>query len=192
MSWVSRIVYGFQEDDELLVLAKQRGYQGALTLFRDLFVKVIHNVDPASAVGNNNENTTSWITRTQSDGSTSVLTLGQKVVPETLSAYRSKSHVSRIRSPTLNGTAGYVPFSVQPKGRFYAVTGSFKLHGGSAAPNVGFRVLASDQEWTDVYYDLANENLMIDRSHNSLISTCAWRILISHRTPVPLLGLTLL
>ena len=131
-------------------------------------------------MGNSNESTTSWITRTQSDGSTAVLTLGQKVVPETLSAYRSKSHVSRIRSLRLNGTAGYIPFSVQPKGRFYAVTGSFKLQGGSAAPNVGFRVLASDQEWTDVYYDRANESLIIERSHSSLITTCEWRILVPH------------
>ena len=121
-----------------------------MTLFRDLFVKVIHNVDPESAAGNYNEITTGWIARTEHDGSISVLTLGQRVVPETLAAYRSESHVSSVESVTLNGTAGYVPFHTQPRGRFYAVTGNFSFRGSSAAPKVGFRVFASDQEWTDV------------------------------------------
>lgn len=158
-----------QEDDESLVLAKQRGYQGSFTLFRDLFVKVIPNVDPATAALNE---TTSWTTRKEKDGSTSVVTLGQKIVPETLAAYRSESHVSYPSARKLNGTAGYVPFKTQPSGRHYAVTGSFTLSGGPAAPQVGFRVLASDEEWTDIYYDPRNETLIVARNHSSLVTSC--------------------
>ena len=36
-----------QEDNEDLVLTAQHGWQGMFTLFRNLFVKVIRNVDPA-------------------------------------------------------------------------------------------------------------------------------------------------
>ena len=61
-----------QEDDEDLVLAAQRGWQGMFTLYRDLFVKVIRNVDPA-APGLNE--TGSWKTRKETDGSTSVVTV---------------------------------------------------------------------------------------------------------------------
>jgi beta-fructofuranosidase len=40
-------------------------------------------------------------------------------------------------------------------------------------PVAGFRLLASDQEWTDVYSDPGNETLVVDRSASSLIPSCA-------------------
>jgi beta-fructofuranosidase len=66
----SIIVGWTYEDDEGLVLARQRGYQGAFTLFRDLSLKVIQNVDPSFAGLNE---TGSWTTRIEPDGSTSVV-----------------------------------------------------------------------------------------------------------------------
>jgi beta-fructofuranosidase len=44
----------------------------------------------------------------------------------------------------------------------------------SNLPQAGFRVLASDQEYTDIYYDPKNETLVIDRTHSTLITSCAY------------------
>ncbi|ETW84894.1 glycoside hydrolase family 32 protein [Heterobasidion irregulare TC 32-1] len=157
------------EDDEDLVLAAQRGWQGMFTLFRDLFVKVIRNVDPA-APGLNE--TGSWKTRKETDGSTSVVTLGQKIVPEILRAYRKESVVSSPAPTTLNGSVGYVPFARQPAAAHYVIQATLVFTGRDAdIPKAGFRVRASAEEWTDVYFDPQLEAIVVERQNSSLITT---------------------
>ena len=154
------------------MLAAQRGYQGAFTLFRDLFVKVIRNVDP-STPGLNSPG--SWTVRKEMDGTTSVVTLGQRIVPEITKEYKRRSKISHPKALTLNGTEGYVEFEKQPEGKYYALQGTLQWTGHTSMSNMpvaGFRVLASDQEWTDIYYDPGNETLVVDRSNSSLVPSC--------------------
>ena len=98
-------------------LLNQQGYQGAFTLFRDLHIKVTKNVDP-STPGLNDPS--SWGVRKESDGSISVITVGQVVIPETLNAYKNGSTVSKPADQTIT-KAGYIPFDTQPMGRHYAM-----------------------------------------------------------------------
>lgn len=157
------------EDDEDLVLTAQRGYQGAFTLFRDLFLKVTRNVDPSTS---GLRDPGSWKVWNETDGSISVVTVGQKIVPETLKEYKAKSTISQPKARSLKASDGYVPFRVQPTSRYYAINANLKFDGSSdAAPRAGFRVLASDQEYTDIYYDWRQETLYIQRDHSSLIKT---------------------
>jgi beta-fructofuranosidase len=151
-----------------LVLTKQRGYQGAFTLFRDLYVKHTRNVSP-NAPGLNE--TGSWGVRTEADGSYTVVTIGQKVIPEINVAYKTNSKVSNPAAGTLQ--PGYTPYAVQPSGRHYTTTANFQFRGPSGnLPTAGFRVLSSDQEHTDIVYDPNQETLFIYRNQSSLISTC--------------------
>ncbi|KAF8325634.1 glycosyl hydrolase [Cantharellus anzutake] len=169
--WKRMVMVGWTyEDDEDLVLTKQRGYQGAFTLYRDLFVKVIRNVD--STMPGLHE-PSSWGTRTEPDGSISVVTLGQRVIPEILGAYKAASRISKPQPRILSANRGYVPFAIQPSGKHYAVMGTFNfpVREFNTLPMVGFRVLASDSEWTDVYYDPANESIVVQRDHHSLINS---------------------
>ena len=109
------------------------------------------------------------------DGSTSVVTLGQRIVPEITKEYKRRSKISHPKALTLNGTEGYVKFEKQPEGRYYALQGTIRWTGHtdmSSMPAAGFRVLASDQEWTDIYYDPNNETLVVDRSKSSLVPSC--------------------
>ncbi|KAJ7076090.1 glycosyl hydrolase [Mycena belliarum] len=159
------------EDDETLALAAQRSYQGAFTLFRDLFLKVIRNVDPDTPGLDSPGN---WITRTETDGSVSVLTLGQRIVPEITNEYRAKSTVSTPRGATFSGSDGFTPFEKQPTGRYYAIQATLTWSGSTDPadmPIAGLRVLASDSEWTDILFQPANETLVVDRSHSSLIAS---------------------
>jgi len=155
----------------------QRGYQGAFGLFRDVFLQYIDNVDPNSP---GLQDTGSWGVRNNSDGSTSVVTVGQKIVPEITSAYRKASKVSKPKGMTFSGggstTESYKPFATQPNGRFYAISATmdfvYEANATTAAyPYVGFRVLASDQEYTDIYYDIGNEVLNVARARSSLIAS---------------------
>jgi beta-fructofuranosidase len=154
------------------VLAAQRGYQGALTLFRDIFVKIIRNVD-SSALDITSPG--SWTVRKETDGSTSVLTLGQNIVPEIMREYKRRSKVSYPKGVTLDGSEGYKEFETQPEGRHYVLQGTLEWTGGDSMSNMpiaGFRVLASNQEWTDIYFDPGNETLVVNRSFSSLVPSC--------------------
>ncbi|KAJ6631170.1 beta-fructofuranosidase [Mycena sp. CBHHK59/15] len=190
------------EDDETLALAAQRSYQGSFTLFRDLFLKVIRNVDPNTPGLHSPGN---WNIRKETDGSVSVLQLGQKIVHEITDEYRAKSTVSTPSPITLTGSEGYVPFKTQPTGRHYAIQATLQWTGNTAPGNMpmaGFRVLASDTEYTSMYFQPASETLIVDRSHNSLIASYGtetevaklrlWPILNGNTSTIQTLNLTII
>lgn len=135
-------------------------------------MKVVRNVDPSAQDLNIPG---SWTVRKESDGSTSIITLGQKIVDEVTTEYRSKSKISLPQGRSFNGTDEYVTFETQPTGRYYVLKGMLTWSSSELAdamPLAGFRVLASEQEWTDIYYDPKNEELIIERTNSSLISSC--------------------
>ncbi|EGG03208.1 family 32 glycoside hydrolase [Melampsora larici-populina 98AG31] len=178
------------EDDVQNVLTSQRGYQGSFTLFRDIFVKVIRNIAPESAYLT--EKDPSWSVEKELDGSLSVITLGQKIIPETLKAYKKESIVSKLADRTLNINStsiestnalltNLVQFEEQPSDRYFAITAQLDFHGLTSSlddptnidlqsmPRGGFRVLASESEWTDIYYEPSSESLVVRREHSSLV-----------------------
>ncbi|KAG0139082.1 hypothetical protein CROQUDRAFT_70356 [Cronartium quercuum f. sp. fusiforme G11] len=179
------------EDDEQNVLSAQRGYSGAFTLFRDIFVKVIRNVLPGSP--DLDEPNPNWTVKTEPDGSKSVITFGQKIAKEVISAYKKSSNVFKPPDRTIDIgvdvsdsealSTNIVGFESQPKDKFYAISAQLDFHGSKSNLNDsvaleraqmvrgGFRVLGSDHEWTDVYYDPSTESLVISRGHSSLISS---------------------
>jgi beta-fructofuranosidase len=105
------------EADMTGALAKQVGYQGALTTMRDVFVKYTPNVDPSdSDLGLK----ASWGVKNETDGSVTVSTLGQRIIPELLSAWKSAANVSSPNATSLS-SVGYQPFEEQPTDRYYVV-----------------------------------------------------------------------
>lgn len=92
------------------------GYNGALTSFRDLYIKRTYNVDP-NIVGLNDPSY--WGVHTEADGSTTVSTLGQALIPELVKAFKAASVLSYPANSTV--TPGYTPFAQQPRGRHYAM-----------------------------------------------------------------------
>ncbi|KAJ7637095.1 glycosyl hydrolase [Roridomyces roridus] len=169
----------YRRTTKRLHFAAQRSYQGSFTLFRDLFLKVIRNVDPNTPDLNSPGN---WITRNESDGSPFAKSTVSAPAPE-----------------------AYVPFETQPTGRFYAIQATLSWTGTTdrtQMPQAGFRVLASDDEWTDIMYDPASETLTIDRSKSSLIASYGtetevamlrlWPILTGNVTAIQALNLTVI
>lgn len=108
------------DDDTPIELAKQKGWAGSLTTFRDLYVKVIPNVDADPEVNSGLYEPGSWAVRNESDGSVTVSTLGQRIVPETLQAWQNGSNVSTSSDVSLN-SSGFIALDQQPTDRFYVV-----------------------------------------------------------------------
>ncbi|OAV96570.1 hypothetical protein PTTG_01009 [Puccinia triticina 1-1 BBBD Race 1] len=184
------IVGWVYEDDEFNVLTHQRGAQGAFTLFREIFVKVVHNIHPGAL--KDPERAPSWTTKTEEDGSHSLITLGQRILPAIKAAFHDRSEVTRLKDRSLNITSttsaqsqeglltNLVAFEKQPKDRYYVVSAQLNFFPEQIIPvdkpfkqpsalRGGFRILSSKFEWTDVYYDPNQEYLVIDRSHSSSI-----------------------
>lgn len=173
------------EDDEYNILTYQRGYQGAFTLFRDIFVKVIRGILPTAP--ELNEKDPSWKVVTEKDGSKSIVTLGQKIIPEIIDGYKKQSSITKLNDRTVDvGVVGdeksrpmnLVGFESQPTDKYFAITAQLDFHGSSNnATNIdrssmvrgGFRVLSSDREWTDIYYDPSTESMVVSRLNSSLI-----------------------
>lgn len=108
------------EADAKLAVATQMGYQGAFTTMRDLYVKYTRNVDPAANSGL--YDAASWGVKNETDGSVTISTLGQHIVPEALNAWKAAANVSAPNATSLrSSSASYQPFEVQPTGRFYVL-----------------------------------------------------------------------
>ncbi|MBW0521416.1 hypothetical protein O181_061131, partial [Austropuccinia psidii MF-1] len=178
------------EDDEENILTPQRGAQGAFTLFREIFVQVIHNVHPQAL--DPEEKHTSWKVQVKEDGSHSVITVGQRILPEITTAFRERSSVKKFKPCTINAgsltdtnlrnnfSTNLISLPNQPKDRFYIIRAQLKFFAKksvndekdmdrSSMVRGGFRILASKHEWTDVYYDPNEECLIVDRSKSSAI-----------------------
>lgn len=87
---------------------------------RDLYVKYTSNVDPSAnselyAAG-------SWGVKNETDGTVTLSTLGQRIIPESLSAWKAAANVSLPNATSLESSSqGYQPFEQQPTGRYYVL-----------------------------------------------------------------------
>lgn len=107
----------YEDIDATLPLATQMGYQGSFTTFRDIYVKRIANVDPATE---GLYERGSWGVTNETDGSITVTTLGSKIVPETMQAWQNASNISTSSDLSLNAS-GYIALDQQPTDRYYVV-----------------------------------------------------------------------
>ncbi|EFP81689.2 uncharacterized protein PGTG_07938 [Puccinia graminis f. sp. tritici CRL 75-36-700-3] len=185
------IVGWVYEDDEFNVLTHQRGAQGAFTLFREMFVKVIRNIHPGALKVP--EHAPSWTTKIEKDGSHSVVTFGQRILPAIKAAFYDRSEVTKLNDRALNITStsvaqhqegglptSLVAFEKQPKDRYYVIRAQLDFFPEQHVPadeplkrpsalRGGFRILSGKFERTDIFYDPNQEYLVIDRSHSSTI-----------------------
>lgn len=102
--------------------------------------------------------------------------MGSRVIPEALKSFKEDSKVHKLGSATVSGGSSgnwtYSPFSSQPTTRSYAIKAKITFTGSASAtdyPRFGVRVLASESEYTDLFYDLGAELFNVSRLHSSLI-----------------------
>lgn len=165
-----QILFGwtYEDDNGYGVLAK--GWQGAFTLPREMFVKrwTVHD-SRADERG-------SWGVVSRSSDSTTLETLGTRpakevdaLMSESTSKWDEKSWTYTAGSNNSNST--WTAFSKQPKSRYYVLTATLDFTNASDA-KAGFTIYKSPDasEQTHVFYDFAAETIRVDRSRSSVVT----------------------
>lgn len=147
----------------------QQGWDGSLTTVRELSVGTISNVVNNALV---NE-TASWRISNTSDPTAATVdltTLQQTVAQEVyLAIVSSATRTFTEPSREISNSSGVDSFQQSPMSKFFMLTTTIRFPSSARTSNVqaGLRILGSDYEQTDIYYQFSNESLIIDRSNSS-------------------------
>ncbi|OJI96862.1 hypothetical protein ASPVEDRAFT_78611 [Aspergillus versicolor CBS 583.65] len=149
----------------------QQGWQNTLLLPRELSIHTIPNVVDNELV----HETASWRVvehdGERKSGGVELETLGINIARETYDAIVASS-TSFEEPPRDLNEAGTVPFERSPTSRFFALEAqiSFPQSARDSEVQSGFQILASEFEWTTIYYQFSNESIVIDRNQTSAAS----------------------
>lgn len=154
-AWIKEDVVG----DAGLFSFPQQGYQGALSLPRELFV---HEVDDVTATDEITTMKTSAMEE-QDDGTFTALTMGIRPLPEVVEGIRSGSRYTSWPSTIFNTT------------QILTMEGSAHMELKATLPSssgaAGLVINASPdgQEFTNIIYEPSNHTILVDRLHSSNI-----------------------
>ncbi|TKA66091.1 hypothetical protein B0A55_11435 [Friedmanniomyces simplex] len=154
----------------------QQGWNSVLTTVRELSRGTISNVLDDSLV----QGQASWriTSRDETAGTVELVTLNQTIVREVRSAFISNAtrtftepgRTISTSASSYGNASSDLSFAQSPGSKFFMLTTT--IHFPASARNasdlkVGLRILSSDYESTSIYYQFANESLIIDRSNSS-------------------------
>ncbi|KAH9830383.1 glycoside hydrolase family 32 protein [Teratosphaeria destructans] len=151
----------------------QQGWDGALTTVRELAQGTVASVVDNGLIAG----PASWIVagRDTSAGTVELTTLKQTIAREVYAAFMSKAtrtFVEPARTITASNSSG-VDFVESPVSKAFMLKTCLTFPPAARnSPDLqaGLRILTSDQESTNVYYQFSNESLIIDRSNSSAAS----------------------
>ncbi|KAF1352343.1 glycoside hydrolase family 32 protein [Delphinella strobiligena] len=159
-----RVQYGWVEEDFVgdsgAFSASQQGFQGSLSLARELFVHTTRGlVNPDGVLG---EIGSSYVTQ-DLDGSFKAQTLGIRPLEDVVTGLRNGSTQHSWAGRTFNGSS-----TLMANGSSHMeVSATVKSASGPCGIRVG--VSPDGQEYTMIYYEPSNNTVIVDRSHSSLI-----------------------
>ncbi|KAG8163132.1 hypothetical protein KVR01_007610 [Diaporthe batatas] len=146
-----------------------QNWTGALCLPRELSIGYVDNVvlDDLSS-----ETPAAWTIDSHDDTTNTVRlkTLKQVVARETLAALQDPATTTVITEPgTTISQPGEVPFTNSPSSRFFTMSTNitFPASARKSGLRVGFQILASENERTNIWYQLSSDTFSIDRSESS-------------------------
>lgn len=146
-----------------------QNWTGALCLPRELSVGYIDNIvlDDLST-----ETPAAWVIESRDDKTNTarLKTLKQVVARETLAALQDPATTTAITEPgTTISQPGEVPFAKSPSSRFFTLSANltFPASARESGLRAGFQILASENERTNIWYQLSSDTFSIDRSQSS-------------------------
>jgi sucrose-6-phosphate hydrolase SacC (GH32 family) len=178
-----RVQYGWAPEDITgdggLFSAKQQGFQGALSLPRELFVHTVKNV--VNMDGGLTEMGSSYLTQ-KLDGSFVAQTLGVKPLDDVVVGLRNGSTQHSWPGRTYNGS-----YTLVANGSDHMELSAVV---SSATGPCGFKIGASPdgREYTTIYYEPSNNTIVVDRSHSSLLDGFANSSVIGYFYPYTIQG----
>ncbi|KAK5160813.1 hypothetical protein LTR04_004547 [Oleoguttula sp. CCFEE 6159] len=160
-----RVQWGWAPEDLVgdggLFSATQQGFQGAISLPRELFVHMTTGV--ANADGNLTEMGNSYVSQ-QSDGTFTASTLGVRPLSDVVEGLRNGTTQHNYHSGTFNASA-----MLRTNGSSHMEVMATVV---SATGPCGLTIAASPnvEEYTHIYYDPSSYTVVVDRTHSSLIT----------------------
>lgn len=165
-----QILFGwtYEDDNGYGVLAK--GWQGAFTLPRDMFVKQWTVRDSRA------DEKGSWgvVGRSSSANTATLETLGTRPAEEVDALMNKSKNKWSEKSWAYKGSGNgsWAALSKQPKSRYYALSATLTFNSSATDAQAGFTIYRSPDgsEETHIYYDFAAETIRVDRSKSSLVT----------------------
>lgn len=159
MGWVPEDL--LVDKEGVIFSANQQGFQGSLSMVRELFVHTVRGV--VNNDGLLGELGPSTITQ-QSNGSLIARTLGVKPAADVVNGLRNGTTQRSFRAATFEETTTVVASGC----KHFELTASMSHITGPA----GVRIAVSDdeREYTTIFFDPSNYTVVVDRSHSSLIT----------------------
>jgi beta-fructofuranosidase len=160
--------WAYEDDNGYGVLAK--GWQGAFTLPRDMFVKKWTVQDSRA------DERGSWGVVARSGSESTLETLGTCPSEEVSALWTGAKSKWSEKSWTYKGSGSgngtWTALKKQPQSRFYVLTAKINFNGSSSDTMAGFTIFRSPDgsEQTHVYYDFVAETIRVDRSQSSLVT----------------------
>lgn len=140
----------------------QQGFQGALSLPRELFVKetrhVVHNATEKSP-GNSK-----YIKNT--DGSWTASTLGVRPAHDVVEGLRKGSQLTRYQCDKMKCDARHI---LLPTNLSHSYEFTVNIKKTTGITGVTIAASPDREEYTNVYFDPSNNTIVFDRTHSSLI-----------------------
>ncbi|CAP86472.1 hypothetical protein E8E15_004602 [Penicillium rubens] len=178
-----RIQYGWASEDMNNFGITQQGYQGALSLARELFIKetsgVVHN--PADATPGNSRY------MSNSNGTWTASTLGVRPASDVVAGLRRGSRHTRshCRKKMCSNTSNIrLPSTLSN-------SYELKLNIKNTTGVTGVTVAASPggEEYTNIYYDPSKKSVVLDRAHSSQIRVFPNTTLAGYFEPYQMAGI---
>ncbi|KAF2690306.1 glycoside hydrolase family 32 protein [Lentithecium fluviatile CBS 122367] len=155
--WLTGNLYGTLDFPTL-----QQNWTGSLLLPRELSVGYMNVVDNALS-----REKGSWRIATENgNGTLTLATLQQQVAREPLSAFRENA--TNVITQAGGRLSSRGPFQQSPQSKHYMLSASITFFTRSNnASRAGFSILSGPNEHTDIYYQLSNESIIIERTNTS-------------------------
>jgi len=159
-----RVLYGWAPEDITgdggIFSAKQQGFQGSLSLPRELFVHEVPGV--LNVNGSLTEIGPNWVVQ-QPNLTFTAYTLGQRPLPDVVTGLRNGTTQHSFAGRIFNGTTMLVSNA--------SSHAEIKATISSATGAAGLRIAANSNmtEYTTIYYEPSNNTVVVDRSHSSLL-----------------------
>ncbi|GAB7357282.1 hypothetical protein MBLNU459_g8251t1 [Dothideomycetes sp. NU459] len=159
-----RVQWGWAPEDIVgdggIFSANQQGFQGSLSLPRELFVHT--QKDLVNADGMLGEMGNSYVSQ-EWDGSFTAQTLGVRPLADVVTGLRNGTTQHSWPGRSFNGSA-----TLMVNGSAHMeLTATVKSATGACGVSVC--VNPNGQEYTNIYYEPSNNTVVVDRSHSSMI-----------------------
>ncbi|EHY53333.1 hypothetical protein HRR83_003542 [Exophiala dermatitidis] len=161
-----RIQIGWAQEDMNNFGIVQQGYQGALSIPRELFVLQTSDVTPVK------RNSSSVYTR-QANGTYNARTLGARPAPDVIRGLRNGSHAVNFSVDGLEGKGGGSGSNILVKAMSRAYEVSVTIASTTGRTGLIIGVSPDFEEFTSIYYDPATSTIACNRTYSSTIKEFA-------------------